>query len=172
MRHHLAICKLQASKASQPPLWSLVNPFSTFRFFLSLSIGFFRFALGFSNRNLTEIYTELELKNSATYSLEGHAHNLFLFKYVDDTTVYEIVKKMGLVMRSPSMLRCLHGLLRTSSNWPPHKRNVLRITFARSPKNHKLVEIDGCKVNTVVKLLGFCIQEDLKWNSHVTEMTK
>ena len=73
MRHHLAICKLQASKASQPPLWSLVNPFSTFRFFLSLSIGFFRFALGFSNRNLTEIYTELELKNSATYSLEGHA---------------------------------------------------------------------------------------------------
>ena len=74
MRHHLAICKLQASKASQPPHWSLVNPFSTFRFFLSLSIGFFRFALGFSNRNLTEIYTELELKNSATYSLEGHAH--------------------------------------------------------------------------------------------------
>ena len=36
-------------------------------------IVFFRFALGFSNRNLTEIYTELELKNSATYSLEGHA---------------------------------------------------------------------------------------------------
>ena len=35
-------------------------------------IGFFRFALGFSNRNLTEIYTELELKNSVTYSLEGH----------------------------------------------------------------------------------------------------
>ena len=41
--------------------------------FLSLSIGFFRFALDFSNRNLTEIYTELELKNSPTYSLEGHA---------------------------------------------------------------------------------------------------
>ena len=38
-------------------------------------IVFFRFALGFSNRNLTETYTELELKNSATYSLEGHAQN-------------------------------------------------------------------------------------------------
>ena len=36
-------------------------------------IVFFRLALGFSSRNLTEIYTELELKNSATYSLEGHA---------------------------------------------------------------------------------------------------
>ena len=37
--------------------------------FLSLSIGFFRFALSFSNRNLTENYTELELKSSSTYSL-------------------------------------------------------------------------------------------------------
>ena len=40
---------------------------------LSLSIVFFRFTLGFSNRNWTEIKTELQLKNSATYSLEGHA---------------------------------------------------------------------------------------------------
>ena len=38
-------------------------------------IVFFRFALGFSNKNLTEIYTELELKNSATYSLQGHAQD-------------------------------------------------------------------------------------------------
>ena len=32
----------------------------------------------------------------------------------------------------------------------------------------------GCKINTVqvVKLLRFYIQEDLKWYSHVTEMTK
>ena len=30
--------------------------------FISLSINFFHFALGFSNRNLTEIYNELELK--------------------------------------------------------------------------------------------------------------
>ena len=32
----------------------------------------------------------------------------------------------------------------------------------------------GCKINTVqvVKVLRFHIQEDLKWNSHVTEMTK
>ena len=32
----------------------------------------------------------------------------------------------------------------------------------------------GCKINTVqvVEVLRFHIQEDLKWNSHVTEMTK
>ena len=70
-------------------------------------------------------------------------------------------------MRSPSSMRC-----------------ELRITFPRSPTNHKLVEIDGCKIKTVQvgKLLGFYIyslsirlfweergtdyiQEELRWNS-------
>ena len=48
------------------------------------------------------------------------------------------------------------------------------MSFAHSPTNHELVEIDGCKIETVqvVKLLGLYIQEDLKWNSHVSEMTK
>ena len=45
--------------------------------------------------------------------------------------------------------------------------NYLRITLARSPTKHELVEIDGCKIETIqiVKLLGF-------YQSHVTEMTK
>ena len=36
------------------------------------------------------------------------------------------------------------------------------------------MEIAGSKIHTVqvVKLLGVYIQEDLKWNSHVREMTK
>ena len=40
--------------------------------------------------------------------------------------------------------------------------------------NQEFVEIDGCMINTVqvVKLLGFYIQGDIKWNSHVTEMQK
>ena len=48
------------------------------------------------------------------------------------------------------------------------------MSFAHSPTNHELEEIDGCKIDTVqvVKLLGLYIQEDLKWNSHVCEMTK
>ena len=87
-------------------------------------------------------------------------------------------------MRSPSSMRCLHGLLTTRSNSTLCKCRELRITFPRSPTNHKLVEIDGCKIKTVQvgKLLGFYIyslsirrfweergtdyiQKDLRWNS-------
>ena len=42
-----------------------------------------------------------------------------LFKYLDDTEVYKVVKIKGLVMRSPSLMRCLHGLLKTSFNYTP-----------------------------------------------------
>ena len=69
-------CDLQVTSFESFSTSSLVACKSVLNFsfsFLSLSIVFFHFALGFSNRNLTEIYTELELKNSATYSLEGHA---------------------------------------------------------------------------------------------------
>ena len=87
-------------------------------------------------------------------------------------------------MRSPSSMRCLLGLLTTRSNSTPCKCRELRITFPRSPTNHKLVEIDGCEIKAVQvgKLLGFYIyslsirrfweergtdyiQEDLRWNS-------
>ena len=78
-------------------------------------------------------------------------------------------------MRSPSLTRYLYGLLTTSSKVQlhPSKCNELRITFACSPTKYELVEIAWCKINTVqvVKLLGVYIQEDLKWNSHVIEMT-
>ena len=87
-------------------------------------------------------------------------------------------------MHSPSSMRCLHGLLTTRSNSTPCECRELRITFPRSPTNHKLVEIDDCKIKIVQvgKLLRFdiyslsirrfweesgtdYIQEDLKLNS-------
>ena len=96
-----------------------------------------------------------------------------LFKYVDDTIVYEIAEKKG-----PSHAQ---SILDEVATWSANKFqlhhskcNELRITSARSPTEYELVEIAGCKINTVqvVKLLGVYIQEDLKWNSHVIEMTK
>ena len=62
-------------------------------------------------------------------------------------------------MHSPSSIRCLHGLLTTRSNSTRCKCRELRISFPRSPTNHELVEIDGCKIKTVqvVKLLAFYI---------------
>ena len=47
-------------------------------------IVFFRFTFGFSNRIWTEIKTELQLKNSATYSFEGHAQKWHLERSLED----------------------------------------------------------------------------------------
>ena len=38
-----------------------------------------------------------------------------LFKYVDDTTVYEVVENKGTSHAQALLTRCLHGLLRTIS---------------------------------------------------------
>ena len=67
-----------------------------------------------------------------------------LFKYVDDKTVYEIVKKKG-----PShALSILDEVSTWSANnkfqLHPSKCNELRITFARSLTKYELVEIVGC----------------------------
>ena len=68
-----------------------------------------------------------------------------LFKDVDDTEVYKVVENK----------RTSHAqfILNEVSAWSTknmlqlHSRkcNELKITFARSPKNHELVEIDGCE---------------------------
>lgn len=42
-----------------------------------------------------------------------------LFKYVDDTTVYEVVENKGTSHAQALLTRCLHGLLRTISNSTP-----------------------------------------------------
>lgn len=42
-----------------------------------------------------------------------------LFKYVDDTTVYEVVENKGTSDAQALLTRCLHGLLRTISNSTP-----------------------------------------------------
>ena len=42
-----------------------------------------------------------------------------LFKYVNDTTVYEVVENKGTSHAQALLTRCLHGLLRTISNSTP-----------------------------------------------------
>ena len=56
----------------------------------------------------------------------------------------------------------------------PKKCNELRISFARSPTSYEVIEINGSKVSTVsvVKLLGVYFQDNLKWNTHVSETIK
>ena len=93
---------------------------------------------------------------------------------MDDTEVYKVVenKRTG---HAQSILNEVSAWS-TKNMFQLHscKCNELKIAFARSPKNHKLVEIDGCEIHTVqvVKLVDFYSQEHLKGNSHVPEMTK
>ena len=42
-----------------------------------------------------------------------------LFKYVDDTIVYEVVENKGTSHAQALLTRCLHGLLRTIFNSTP-----------------------------------------------------
>ena len=97
-----------------------------------------------------------------------------LFKYVDDTEVYKVVENKR-TSHAQSILDEVSAWS-TKNMFQLHscKCNELKITFARSPKNNELVEIDGFEIHTVqvVKLVDFYSQEHLKENSHVTEMTK
>ena len=95
-------------------------------------------------------------------------------KYVDDTTVYEIISKGG-----PSNAQSMINEVATwstlnSFQLHPKKCNELRVSFVRSPPSYDLIEINGSKVSafSVVKLLGVYFQDNLKWNTHVTEMIK
>lgn len=56
----------------------------------------------------------------------------------------------------------------------PKKCNELRVSFVRSSPSNDLIEINGSKVSavSVVKLLGVYFQDNLKWNTHVTETIK
>lgn len=95
-------------------------------------------------------------------------------KYVDDTTVYEIISKGG-----PSNAQSMINEVATwstlnSFQLHPKKCNELRVSFVRSPPSYDLIEINGSKVSavSVVKLLGVYFQDNLKWNTHVTETIK
>lgn len=95
-------------------------------------------------------------------------------KYIVDTTVYEIVSRI-----SPSNSQSMINKVATSSTLNlfqllPKKCNELRVSFVRSPTSYELMEINGSKVSSVriVKLLGVYFQDNLKWNTHVSETIK
>ena len=95
-------------------------------------------------------------------------------KYVDDTTVYEIISK-----NSPSNAQSMINEVATwstlnSFHLHPKKCNELRVSFLRSPTSYEFIEINGSKVCSVrvVKLLGVYFQDNLKWNNHVSETIK
>ena len=93
-------------------------------------------------------------------------------KYVDDTTIYEIVDR-----KSPSTAQASVNEISTWSTenkflLHPKKCKELRISFSRESTERDSVTINGNVITPVesVKILGVTLQNDLKRNSHVSEV--
>ena len=99
--------------------------------------------------------------------------NAQLRKYVDDTTVLEVVAKGG--------LSHAHAIADRVTEWSRENRVLLNadkckelgISFAKEKRVFDPVIIEGKEIElTSTKLLGLTIANDLTWNDHVTEMAK
>ena len=95
-----------------------------------------------------------------------------VFKYVDDTTTHEVVKK-----REDSQTQTLLDEINDwsiANKFHPQKCKELRISFTRDDLSHEDVLIDQSTLNIVesVKILGVTIQNNLKWNLHIKDTIK
>jgi len=96
------------------------------------------------------------------------------WKYVDDTTVSELVVKGG----AGHLQETTNGVI----EWSRENRvqlnadncKELRISFSKEQRVFDPVIIEGKEVELVTstKLLGITIANDLTWNDHATEITK
>ena len=100
--------------------------------------------------------------------------NASLWKYVDDTTASEVVRK-GQV----SNAQIIADEVAEWSNRNRVKLNIdkckeLRISFAAVSREFPPVVIGGECIKAVsdAKLLGVTISSDLSWNAHITEVIK
>ena len=96
------------------------------------------------------------------------------WKYVDDTTVSEVVVKGGESHVQTIANRVIKWSHENRVQLNADKCKELRISFAKEQRAFDPVIIEGKEVELVTstKLLGLTIANDLTWNVHVTEITK
>ena len=96
------------------------------------------------------------------------------WKYVDDTTVSEVVVKGGESHVQAIANRVIKWSHENRVQLNADKCKELRISFAKEQRAFDPVIIEGKEVELVTstKLLGLTIANDLTWNVHVTEITK
>ena len=94
--------------------------------------------------------------------------NAFIWKYVDDTTTSQVIKKG---QRSEAQ-----GIVNEVVNWSirnTDKCKEFRISFTSDCDFPPVVIGEECiKLVKDAKLLGVTISGDLTWNAHITEVTK
>ncbi|XP_068671589.1 uncharacterized protein [Montipora foliosa] len=99
--------------------------------------------------------------------------NAQLWKYVDDTTVSEVVAKGGVSHAHAIADRVIERSRETRALLNAVKCKELRISFAKEQRVLYPVIIEGKEIElTSTKLLGLTIANDLTWNDHETEITK
>ena len=103
-----------------------------------------------------------------------NASDTEIWKYVNDTTIAEPVAKnqASTIQDSVDDLVTKFGENKFQLN--ESKRKEMRISFAKKEAefapiviNEKAIEVVPC-----VKLLGLIISKDLKWNCHVSEISR
>ena len=96
------------------------------------------------------------------------------WKYMDDTTVSEVVVKGGVSHVQAIANRVTEWSRDNRVQLNADKCKELRISFAKEQRVFDPVIIEGKEVEVVTstKLLGLTIANDLTWNDYVTEITK
>lgn len=97
-----------------------------------------------------------------------------IFKYVDDTTIHEIIKKEEESAMQTSINEVSEWSNLNKFQLHPKKCKELRISFAKTPRTYAELNIANNTVEVVqaVKILGVTIQNNLKWNQHINNITK
>ena len=96
-------------------------------------------------------------------------------KYVDDTTVYEVVDSRGVSQAQNAINEITQWSEINKFQLHPKKCKELRISFSRSPAIRELVSINETAIIDLVKsvkVLGVIIQDNLKWNQHIDATVK
>ena len=100
--------------------------------------------------------------------------NADLWKYVDDTTIFESIPKRdrSRIQESVDELIRDSGADRFQLN--QEKCKELGITFTRSERCFSRVYINGLPIEVVsnVKIQGLRIPKGLKWNAHISHIMK
>ena len=99
--------------------------------------------------------------------------NASIWKYVDDTTTSELVKKGHQSGAQSTVNEVVNWSFRNRVKLNTEKCKELRISFT-SDCNFPPVVIGEERIKLVkdAKLLGVTISNDLTWNAHITEATK
>ena len=96
-----------------------------------------------------------------------------IYKYVDDSTIFEIWNptSVSVLYRSPlsslliGLMTMVYNIMRINTM----KTKEIIIRFCRDPVFLPYINIDGAAIERVsqVKVLGVTVSSDLSWNAHV-----